>query len=122
MPLARGGDGGAEGGSAWLGVGGNWKGSWIQGRPAARRDGSGYPTGLAGEDIPLNARIVSVADAFDAMTSGRVYQKAVSNEDACRELQRCSGTHFDPQCVDAFVTALDRVKDVAPRRVEVTAA
>jgi HD-GYP domain-containing protein (c-di-GMP phosphodiesterase class II) len=87
-----------------------------------RWDGSGYPTGLSGEDIPLNARIVAVADAFDAMTSGRVYQKAVTRDDGFKELQRCAGTHFDPACVDAFVAALSRVRDVVPELVEAKAA
>jgi len=69
-------------------------------------DGSGYPDGLSGDAIPLLARIVSVADAFDAMTSGRVYQRAVSHDDAVAELRRCSGAHFDPGCVEAFLAGL----------------
>jgi HD-GYP domain-containing protein (c-di-GMP phosphodiesterase class II) len=74
-----------------------------------KMDGSGYPLGLAGDDIPLHARIVSVADAFDAMTSGRVYQSAVSDGAALAELRRCSGTHFDPACVEAFNRVLQRL-------------
>jgi HD-GYP domain-containing protein (c-di-GMP phosphodiesterase class II) len=77
-----------------------------------RWDGTGYPTGLAGEDIPLNARIVAVADAFDAMTSGRVYQPAVTKEDAFAELRTCSGSHFDPEVVDAFGSAVARMRDL----------
>jgi HD-GYP domain-containing protein (c-di-GMP phosphodiesterase class II) len=77
-----------------------------------RWDGTGYPTGLAGEDIPLSARIVAVADAFDAMTSGRVYQPAVTKEDAFEELRTCAGTHFDPDVVDAFGTAVTRMHDL----------
>jgi HD-GYP domain-containing protein (c-di-GMP phosphodiesterase class II) len=77
-----------------------------------RLDGTGYPTGLKGEDIPLNARIVAVADAFDAMTSGRVYQPAVTKEDAFAELRTCAGTHFDPDVVDAFGTAITRMRDL----------
>lgn len=69
-------------------------------------DGSGYPQGLAGEAIPLLARIVAVADAYDAMTSGRIYQPAIDHEDAVAELLRCSGTHFDPACVGAFLSGL----------------
>jgi HD-GYP domain-containing protein (c-di-GMP phosphodiesterase class II) len=71
-------------------------------------DGSGYPLGLDRGSIPLLSRIVAVADAYDAMTSGRVYQPAVSHEDALAELRRCRGSHFDPTCVDAFIAALSR--------------
>jgi HD-GYP domain-containing protein (c-di-GMP phosphodiesterase class II) len=76
-----------------------------------RVDGTGYPLGLAGEDIPMHARIVSVADAYDAMTSGRVYQPAVTNDAAIAELRRCAGTHFDPACVGAFERVLDRLQE-----------
>ncbi len=76
-----------------------------------RMDGKGYPDGLAGEAIPLQARIVAVADAFDAMTSGRVYQPAVSREEAIAELEATAGSHFDPVCVAAFVRAISRLKD-----------
>jgi response regulator RpfG family c-di-GMP phosphodiesterase len=65
-------------------------------------DGSGYPLGLIGEDIDLNARIFAVADAFDALTSDRVYRKAQSYEAAATELDRCCGQHFDPTVVEAF--------------------
>jgi diguanylate cyclase (GGDEF)-like protein/putative nucleotidyltransferase with HDIG domain len=70
-------------------------------------DGSGYPLGLAGEDIPLGSRIILVADAFDAMTSDRVYRKAMAREDAFAELRRCAGYHFDPTVVDVLLTALN---------------
>jgi two-component system cell cycle response regulator len=70
-----------------------------------RWDGAGYPDGLAGDTIPLGARIVAVADAFDAMTSGRPYRAAISHEDALAELQRCAGTQFDPTVVAAFVAS-----------------
>jgi HD-GYP domain-containing protein (c-di-GMP phosphodiesterase class II) len=73
-------------------------------------DGTGYPLGLKGDEIPLQARIVAVADAFDAMTSGRVYQPAVSFDDAFAEMERCAGTHFDGACVQAFKRALGRVR------------
>jgi HD-GYP domain-containing protein (c-di-GMP phosphodiesterase class II) len=79
-----------------------------------RWDGTGYPLGLAAENIPLHARIVAVADAYDAMTSGRVYQPAVSDEMAFAEMRRCAGTHFDPACVEAFITALDKAKAGEP--------
>ena len=76
-----------------------------------RWDGTGYPSGLAGKDIPVQARIVAVADSCDAMTSGRMYQPAVSDEVALGELVSCRGTHFDPDCVDAFVSALAKVRE-----------
>ena len=67
-----------------------------------RWDGSGYPDRLRGEQIPLGARIIFVADAFDAMTSERVYRKPLSDRDAVAELERCAGTQFDPAVVEAF--------------------
>ena len=66
-------------------------------------DGSGYPDKLRGEAIPLGARIVSVCDAYDAMTSERAYRGAIPHETACRELRRCSGKQFDPDVVSAFL-------------------
>ena len=65
-------------------------------------DGSGYPHGLRGEQIDLNARIFAVADAFDAITSDRVYRAGRTYEAAVDELTRCAGTHFDPRVVEAF--------------------
>jgi HD-GYP domain-containing protein (c-di-GMP phosphodiesterase class II) len=70
-----------------------------------RYDGAGYPDGLAGDAIPLAARIVSVADTYDAMTSTRPYRKALSHEVAVMEIRRVRGTQLDPRCVDAFVAA-----------------
>jgi HD-GYP domain-containing protein (c-di-GMP phosphodiesterase class II) len=70
-----------------------------------RWDGAGYPDGLQGEEIPLCARIVAVADAFDAMTAERPYSPAVSAEAALDELRRCSGSQFDPVVVQAFASA-----------------
>lgn len=66
-------------------------------------DGTGYPNGLEGEAIPLEARIISVADAYDAMTSKRSYRNRLSRDEAVKELRRCSGTQFDPEIVDVFV-------------------
>ncbi len=77
-----------------------------------RFDGTGYPDGLAGEAIPLAARIVAVADAFDAMTSERVYRKAISPAEASAEIVRCSGTQFDPSIVDAFLECHELVLQV----------
>jgi HD-GYP domain-containing protein (c-di-GMP phosphodiesterase class II) len=70
-----------------------------------RWDGKGYPDGLAGENIPLAARIVSVADALDAMTSNRVYQEAVGLQQAYQEILDGSGTRYDPTVVRAFEAA-----------------
>ncbi|MCH8949612.1 MAG: HD-GYP domain-containing protein, partial [Chloroflexi bacterium] len=72
-----------------------------------RFDGKGYPRGLAGDEIPLGARIFSAADAFDAMTSDRTYRKALRPEAARDEIIRHSGTQFDPQVVQAFLEAYD---------------
>lgn len=71
-----------------------------------RWDGTGYPDGLKGERIPLGARIIAVADAFDAMTSDRVYRAALSVDVAIAELRKGRGTQFDPQIVDLFETAI----------------
>ena len=68
-----------------------------------RWDGTGYPSGLKGEAIPIEARILAVADAFDAMTSLRPYRGALSYKEAVGELKRCSGTQFDPKLVEAFL-------------------
>jgi two-component system cell cycle response regulator len=65
-------------------------------------DGNGYPDGLRGHEIPLGARIVSVCDAYDAMTSDRPYQRSLGHAEAIAELRRCAGTQFDPAVVDAF--------------------
>ncbi|HEX8068865.1 MAG TPA: HD-GYP domain-containing protein [Pyrinomonadaceae bacterium] len=67
-----------------------------------RWDGRGYPAGLGGAEIDPNARVVAVADAFDAMTSARAYRPAGSHQAAVAELERCAGTQFDPRVVAAF--------------------
>jgi putative nucleotidyltransferase with HDIG domain len=72
-------------------------------------DGSGYPRGLAGEDIPLGARIFAIADALDAMISDRPYRKALSIEHAQQEVKRCSGTQFDPKVVEVFLSMPDSI-------------
>lgn len=71
-----------------------------------RWDGAGYPDGLAGEEIPIYARIVAIADAFDAMTSKRAYRGAISKTDAIRELRENRGRQFDPLALDAFLETL----------------
>jgi HD-GYP domain-containing protein (c-di-GMP phosphodiesterase class II) len=68
-----------------------------------RWDGAGYPTGRAGTEIPIEARLIAVADAFDAMTSARPYREAVSAEVALEEIERCAGTQFDPEVAAALV-------------------
>jgi diguanylate cyclase (GGDEF)-like protein len=68
-----------------------------------RWDGDGYPAKLRGEDIPIEARLIGVADAFSSMTSDRPYRSAMSVEEACDELKRCAGTQFDPTIVRYFV-------------------
>ena len=73
-----------------------------------RYGGNGYPDGLRGEQIPLEARIVAVADTFDALTSTRVYRPLRPWSDAVAELRRVAGTQLDPQCVAAFVSWLER--------------
>ncbi len=79
-------------------------------------DGSGYPDGLAGEGIPLVARIVGAVDAFDAMTTPRPYRDMVSHEDAVGELKRCAGTQFDPQIVDLIDQILHQGMKVHPEK------
>jgi HD-GYP domain-containing protein (c-di-GMP phosphodiesterase class II) len=82
-----------------------------------RWDGGGYPDGLAGEEIPLVARIVCACDAFSAMTTNRSYRQGLSQQDALEELRRCAGTQFDPRVVEALV----EVSDLAGRRPELLA-
>ncbi|AVX31699.1 metal dependent phosphohydrolase [Carboxydocella thermautotrophica] len=78
-----------------------------------RMDGSGYPDGLKGEEIPMGARIIAVADCFDAMTSNRVYRAGRSPREAIQELQKCGGAELDSQVVQAFVQAWE--KRLAPK-------
>jgi len=74
-----------------------------------RPDASGYPHGADGEAIPLEARILAVADAYDAMRTDRVYQQGCTHEKSAKELRRCAGSQFDPDVVEAFLRALDRI-------------
>lgn len=78
-------------------------------------DGSGYPGGLKGDDIPLDGRIVAVADVFDALTSERPYKKAWPVEDAVKFMHENSGSHFDPACIDAFFHNWDEIMDIKNR-------
>jgi diguanylate cyclase (GGDEF)-like protein/putative nucleotidyltransferase with HDIG domain len=79
-------------------------------------DGTGYPEGLKGEEIPYIARIIGICDAYDAMTSNRIYRKRLTKEDVCNEIERCSGTQFDPEIAKAFLNMLreDRLPDCSP--------
>ena len=83
-----------------------------------RWDGTGYPARLKGEDIPLCARIMAVADVFDALISKRSYKDAFSFSEAVDIIQEEKGTHFDPAVVDAFMHALDEVKAVAEENIQ----
>ncbi len=75
-------------------------------------DGSGYPRGIGGETIPLLGRIVAVADAYDAMTTDRAYRKALTHTIAMTELDRCSGTQFDPSVVGIFRHEIESFRDL----------
>ena len=75
-----------------------------------RWDGKGYPGGLAGDDIPLQARIFSVCDSFDAMTSDRPYRSALPFDYAVEEIERCAGTQFDPAVVRRFVAMCSEMR------------
>lgn len=77
-----------------------------------RYDGTGYPDGLSGENIPLGARIIAIADAYDSMTSDRPYRKPLSNGEAKDELFKNSGKQFDPQLVSIFLDLLKEMEDV----------
>ena len=72
-----------------------------------RYDGNGYPSGLKGEEIPLFARIIAIADTYDAMTTTRAYRAAMSNEDAVAEIMRVRGTQLDPEIADMFLKLLE---------------
>ncbi len=77
-----------------------------------RFDGTGYPDGLAGEQIPLGARIIAISDSYDSMTSDRPYRKPLSNGDAKNELMKNAGKQFDPNLVSLFLDVLKEMEDV----------
>jgi HD-GYP domain-containing protein (c-di-GMP phosphodiesterase class II) len=85
-----------------------------------RWDGAGYPTRRAGVAIPLEGRVLAVADAFDAMTSRRPYRRSLSTQEAAGEISRCAGTQFDPDVAGAFLDALD-AGEVVPGEAAVAA-
>jgi putative nucleotidyltransferase with HDIG domain len=75
-----------------------------------RWDGDGYPSGKAGEEIPIEARVLAIADAFDAMTSDRPYRRALSRGEALAEVERCAGTQFDPDIARVFLELFDEAE------------
>jgi len=78
-------------------------------------DGSGYPEGLKGESIPVSARIMAVADVYDALISRRVYKDSMSHERAITIIAEGKGSHFDPDMVDAFLAIQDEIRAIAAR-------
>ncbi len=80
-----------------------------------RWDGSGYPFGLRGDGISLPARIVAVADVYDALTTKRVYKEAMTHIEATSIIKNESGSHFDPMVVEAFCSVIDEVEEIATR-------
>lgn len=80
-----------------------------------RWDGKGYPEGLAGESIPFFARIISIADAYHAMTSDRPYRKRLTQQEAFEQLRKNSGTQFDPELVDVFITGVSDIEEEASK-------
>ena len=78
-------------------------------------DGSGYPEELSGDDIPISARLMAVADVYDALISRRVYKEGMSHEKAVAIIEEGSGNHFDPDIVDAFMEATETFRDIAQR-------
>jgi len=80
-----------------------------------RWDGTGYPSGKAGEEIPVEARVLAIADAFDAMTSDRPYRSALTREEALAEVERCAGTQFDPKIARVFLEVFGETEAELPR-------
>ena len=74
-----------------------------------RWDGTGYPRGLKGEEIPFSARIFAVVDVWDALTTSRPYRKAMTQKDALAYIKKQSGTHFDPQIVKIFLKEIKKL-------------
>ncbi|MFM8332464.1 MAG: HD-GYP domain-containing protein, partial [Candidatus Methylumidiphilus sp.] len=86
-----------------------------------RWDGGGYPAGLAGEDIPVAARLMAVADVYDALVSWRPYRQPLSHEDALRIMRDGKGKHFDPDILDAFVENHEEFQMIAERYADTAA-
>lgn len=81
-------------------------------------DGSGYPLGLTGHEIPLSARLMAIADVYDALISKRVYKEAFSHEKAVSIITEGRGSHFDPDIADAFLTMKEQFKTIAAQHQE----
>jgi len=75
-------------------------------------DGTGYPSGIKGDEIPLEARIVAVADVFDALTSKRPYKEAWTNEKAIQHLKKLAGKTLDQDCVNALIKNIDQIEQI----------
>ena len=78
-------------------------------------DGSGYPEGLAGDEIPISARLMAVADVYDALISRRCYKAPFSHETAVTMMEQGRGTHFDPDVLDSFIRIQDQFREIAKR-------
>ena len=85
--------------------------SWLKSHHE-KYDGTGYPDGLKGEEIPISSRIIAIADTYDAMTSSRSYRPALSHQNAIDEIKRCSGTQFDPKLTDLFIGISDEIEEL----------
>ncbi|HLI57556.1 MAG TPA: HD domain-containing phosphohydrolase, partial [Actinomycetota bacterium] len=83
-----------------------------------RWDGTGYPFGLRGEDIPAEGRVTAVADVFDALTSNRVYRKALPIDEALDTMRAAASTHFDPEVLEAFLGSIDTVLDLRRQHLD----
>ena len=84
-------------------------------------DGSGYPEGMKGEQIPISARLMAVADVYDALISRRVYKNPLPHAQAVEIIRQGSGSHFDPNVVDAFIVLQDQFREIAQRFVDTDA-
>ncbi|MFH0771779.1 MAG: HD domain-containing phosphohydrolase [Candidatus Omnitrophota bacterium] len=93
--------------------------AFIAGSDHERYDGTGYPAGLKGEQIPMGSRIISIADAFDAMTSKRPYRKAMPYKEACKEIEKNAGSQFDSDVVKAAIPVLRNISAVFAQRLSV---
>ena len=87
-----------------------------------RWDGSGYPNGLKGENIPLAARIVAIADVYDALSSRRVYKRPFGHHECVEAIQAAAGSHFDPTLVEAWMAIEQKFDDIARRYGDTTRA
>ena len=85
----------------------------IAGTHHEKWDGSGYPAGLKGKNIPLEGQLMAIADVYDALIAVRPYKKAFSHEDACKIIEDSSGSHFDPVLVEVFINIEDEFERVS---------